>query len=310
MSADLRAGMNVTGPAGPARPGYDHSWFEYQPLPARSPRPWPGDRPVAVAILLDVRAAEWEATPPAVPVPGGRGQAPYPDFPRMSHREFGHRVGVFRLATLLAEVGLPWSAVLDVLTAEHYPAVRDLVLANAAEVVAGGLSVSRPITSLMSEEEELDYIRASLSRLEDTTGVRPLAWMGPGWSESARTPAMLARAGIETVLGWTNDEQPYPMTGAAPLWSVPVSWELCDVAAMHDRQVDPEVYAASITDAVDVLARDGVSAPRMLCLHLHPWLSGEPFRARALRAALTSLAARDDVWLTTPSALADHGRGV
>jgi allantoinase len=79
---------------------------------------------------------------------------------------------------------------------------------------------------------------------------------------------------------------------------------------MHDRQVDPEVYAASITDAVDVLARDGVSAPRMLCLHLHPWLSGEPFRARALRAALTSLAARDDVWLTTPSALADHGRGV
>jgi allantoinase len=304
-------GMNVIGQGRQrAEAGYDHDWYRFSALPSRPGLNWPEGKQAAVIILLDVRAAEWEPEPPSVPVPGGRGQAAFPDFPRLSHREFGHRVGVFRLIRLFAELGLPWTSVVDVLTAEHYPAVVDHAVGPAAETVAGGLSASRPITSLMATQEEAHYVAMTLKRLERALGHRPRAWMGPGWSESHRTPAILAAAGLDLVLDYANDEQPYPFSGAEPLWCVPVSWELNDVGAIFDRDVDPEVYADCVTTAVERLVADAPTGARVLCLHVHPWLSGEPFRARALRRALSVLAARDDLWWTSPSALADHARKV
>jgi peptidoglycan/xylan/chitin deacetylase (PgdA/CDA1 family) len=288
--------------------GYDHSWYRFSALPSRAPLAWPESKRAAVAVLLDLRAAEWEAEPPRVPVPGGRGQAAFPDVPRLSHREFGHRVGVFRLIRMLSDLGLPWTAVVDVATVEHYPAVVERAVRPAAQVVAGGLSASRPLTSLMVAEEETHYVSSTLDRLEAALGHRPRGWMSPGWSESHRTPGVLAAAGLELVLDLGNDEQPYPMAGAEPLWCVPVSWELTDVAAVLERDVDPDVYADSVVAAVDRLVLDAPRGARMLCLHLHPWLSGEAFRARAVRRALTTLAERDDVWWTSPAALADHAR--
>ena len=303
--------MNVIGRGRQrAEVGYDHDWYRFSALPSRPDLRWPEGKKVAVAILLDVRAAEWEREPPPVPVPGGRGTAAFPDFPRLSHREFGHRVGVFRLIQILAELRLPWSAVVDVLTAEHYPAVVERVVRPAAETVAGGLSASRPLTSLMAAEEEAHYVAMTLDRLEQALGHRPRAWMSPGWSESHRTPGILAAAGLDLVLDFANDEQPYPFAGAEPLWCVPVSWELTDVAAIFDRDVDPEVYADCLAAAVERLVVDAPTGARMLGLHVHPWLSGEPFRARALRRVLTMLAKRDDVWWTSPSVLADHVRQV
>ncbi len=301
--------MNVIGETRQrAESGYDHDWYRFSALPSRPSLGWPEGNKVAVAILLDVRAAEWEPEPPPVAVPGGRGQAVFPDFPRLSHREFGHRVGVFRLTQLLAELGLPWTAVVDVLTAEQYPAVVDHAVRPAAETVAGGLSASRPITSLMAAEEEAHYVAMTLDRLERALGHRPRAWMGPGWSESHRTPSVLATAGLDLVLDYANDEQPYPFVGAAHLWCVPVSWELSDVAAIFERDVDPEVYADGVAIAVERLVADAPTGARMLCLHLHPWLSGEPFRARALRRVLRLLAERDDLWWASPSAIASHTR--
>jgi allantoinase len=302
--------MNVIGPGRErADAGYDHQWYRFSALPARPTLTWPEGKKAAVAILLDVRAAEWEHEAPLVSVPGGRGQGAFPDFPRLSHREFGHRVGVFRLTQLFAELRLPWSAAVDVLTAEHYPRVIEHAVRPAAEIVAGGLSATRPVTSRMVAEEEAHYVAMTLDRMERALGHRPRAWMSPGWSESHRTPGILAAAGLDLVLDFANDEQPYPLVGANPLWCLPVSWELTDVAAMFHRDVDPEVYADSVTAAVDRLVRDAPTGARLLCLHLHPWLSGEPFRARAVRRALSTLAHRDDLWWTSPSALADHVRG-
>lgn len=308
VSGGQRA-LNLTSAARPARPGYDHGWFNYRPIHSSSAPAWPVGRPLAVAVILDVRAAEWERVAPAVPVPGGRGIAPYPDYPRLSHREFGHRVGVWRLSKMLGKLQIPWTGVLDVLTAEHYGPVRELVVDQASQVAAGGLSASRPITSAMVEQEERAYVKATLERLDAALGATPKTWMGPGWSQSALTPGILADAGMKVMLDWGNDDAPYRVDAANPLWSVPVSWELTDVAAMFERDVEPAVYAESVELAIDVLARDGAQTPRMLCLHLHPWLSGEAFRTRALRPVLTRLALRDDVWLTTPEQMIVHLAG-
>jgi allantoinase len=303
---------NVLSPDGrtPAAPGYDHDWFAWSPLPARPPVSWPGGARVAVSVIIDLGAVEWEH-PGTVRVspPGGRGGAPYPDFPRMSHREFGHRVGIFRVLESLRERQIPVAAAVDVLTVEHYRPLLEHLRPVVGEFLAGGLSASRPLTSDMAEDEERHYIGMTLDRLEAALSVRPIGWLGPGRGESARTPRLLAEAGLRYVADWCNDDQPYAIPGAGEqLWSFPLSWELSDLDAMFLRQVSPEVYARSLTEAVDVLCADGEVAGRMLGLHLHPWLTGQAFRADAVDRALAAIQQNPAVWFATPQEIVDWCR--
>jgi allantoinase len=294
--------VNVTSPDGtrPATPGYDHGWFEWSPLPSRLPVSLPDSASLAVSVVLDLGAVEWERPAPVVAPPGGRGIGPFPDIPRMTHREFGHRVGVFRLLRMMQELDIPVAAAVDVLTVEHYLPLVEHLSGTVGEFVAGGLSASRPITSAMSEDEERHYIGESLRRLRAGLDTDVTGWLGASRGESARTPALLAEAGLRYVADWCNDDWPYPMTGAGELWSFPLSWELSDLAAVSDRLVLPWTFADSIGDAVDVLVEEGARGGRVLGLHLHPWLSGQAFRASAIEKVLRRLRADERICWTTP----------
>jgi hypothetical protein len=288
-------------------PSGSHGWFSFSPLPNRQALSWPDGRNVAVSVVLDLRAVEWETPehPPAIRPPGGRGIAPYPDFPRMGHREFGHRVGVFRLLDMMQSLGITPAAVVDVLTVEQYEPLVEHLQHGVSEFLAGGLSASRPITSRMAEDEEYHYIQSTLERLAARLGVTPVGWLGVEHNESARTPGLLARSGIGYVADWANDEQPFPMRG---LWSFPLSWELSDLRAMHERGVSAEDHGRSIEEAFEVLRVDGTRSGRVLALHLHPWVSGQAFRADALEQALTHLRASSDVWWAAPGEIVDWCR--
>ncbi len=297
------ADRNLTSSDGtrPAEPGYDHPWFAWSPLPARAPVRWPRGAAVAVSVVLDLGAVEWEHTQPAVRPVGGRGHAAPPDFPRMSHREFGHRVGVFRLLRILGELGIRPAAVVDVLTAEHYEPLLSHLVPAVGEVLAGGLSASRPITSAMAPDEERHYVATTLDRLDAALGMRPVGWRGPEHGESPRTPGLLAEAGLRYVVDWGNDDLPYRVDGAGgDLWGFPLSWELSDVSALHLRDVAPSVYGRSLVEAFDALCEDAGATGRVLGLHLHPWLSGQAFRAEAVAAALGHIRGSERAWIATP----------
>jgi len=296
-------GTSPGRPHGALEPSGTHGWFSFSPLPNRPPLHWPDGRTVAVSVVLDLRAVEWETpkNPPAVRPPGGRGIAPFPDFPRMSHREFGHRVGVFRMLDITRALGLAPAAVVDVLTAEGYGRLLEHLLPETSEIIAGGLSASRAVTSQMAADEELHYIGDTMRRLADRLGVRPSGWLGVEHSESARTPGLLARCGIRYVADWANDEQPYPMEREdSGLWSFPLSWELSDLRAMHERGMSAEDYGHSIVEAFEVLRADGSESGRVLALHLHPWVSGQAFRADAVERALAHLRRSTDAWWASP----------
>ncbi len=279
---------------------HDHSWFAYDPLPHRAQPTLPHNAQVAVAIVVNVTATEWEHTAaPAVQPAGGRGFQPPPDIPRLSHREFGHRAGIFRVLDALTALGITPAAVVDVLSAEQYPGLLERLLPNVSEVIAGGMSASRPITSLMTDDEEADYIASVQHRLAARTGTAPKGWLSPERSESTRTPGLLAQTGVKFVADWANDEQPYVMPGADGLVAFPLSWELDDLNVFQLRGVSARDHAASITEACSVLAAS--DGPRVLALHLHPWLTGQAFRIEAITSALHAIRDRDDVWLASPS---------
>jgi peptidoglycan/xylan/chitin deacetylase (PgdA/CDA1 family) len=230
-------------------------------------------------------------------VGGSGGARPFPDFSRFSHREYGHRVGVFRLLALLKRHNIPATIAMDALTAQHYPYLVRHCLEQGCEIIGHGISASRMITSRMSENQERCYIKESLDALEKATGQRPKGWFGPEYGESYRTPLLLAEAGVQYVCDWTNDEQPYAMkVPKGKLYALPIAFELDDLNAMFVRTVPISGYVKMIKDSFDVLYKDGAGSGRMLVLNLHPWFSGQPFRSRILDQAFTHIMGRRGVW--------------
>ena len=119
---------------------------------------------------------------------------------------------------------------MDALTAENYPYLVRHCLDRGCEIIGHGMSVSRMITSDMSQKEEEEYINESLSALTTAIGHRPVGWLGPEQGESFRTPQLLAQAGVRYICDWPNDEQPYPIkTPEGELFALPLMLELDDV---------------------------------------------------------------------------------
>jgi peptidoglycan/xylan/chitin deacetylase (PgdA/CDA1 family) len=192
------------------------------------------------------------------------------------------------------------------LTAEHYPELVRHCQRRGCEIIAHGMSVSQMITSQMTEQQEREYIHASIAALAGATGTAPVGWCGPEYGESARTPQLLAQAGIRYVCDWTNDEQPYRMTTTqGELFALPVMLELDDVHALWDRRVQVDRYAQMLRESFAMLYRDGAHNGRLLVLHLHPWLIGQPFRIGFLDAALGAMMQRQGVWAARGSAIID-----
>ena len=294
-------------------PGMDHDHYDWLPLNAtRAKIAWPKQARVALCVIVALEHAEWQQPPEGYQVPnlaGGYGWGPFPDVTAWSHREYGHRVGVFRVLDVLDKHGIKPTIAVDALTAGHYPFLVRHCLQRGCEIIAHGISVNRMITSRMSEAEERAYIRTSIDAVTRASGRQPSGWLGPESGESARTPQLLAQAGIRYVCDWGNDEQPYRMkVPEGELHALPVSLPLDDINALWDRRVDIDQYETMIRETFETLYREGADNGRLLVLNLHPFLIGQPFRIGCLDAALDYLVGHDGVWAATGSQIIEWYR--
>ncbi len=170
--------------------GMDHEHYEWSPFIKRGRLRWPDNSRVALCVIVVLEHMEW--SPPQVSfttaLAGGLGARGYPDYARTSHREYGHRVGIFRVLDTLEKHGIKATVAMDAFTAENYPYLGRHCLDRGCEIIGHGTSVSRMITSNMPEQEERDYIKSSLDSLTRATGTPPAGWLGPEYGESSRTP--------------------------------------------------------------------------------------------------------------------------
>jgi len=293
------------------RRGMDHDHYDWSPLNAtRATVEWPGKARVALCVIVTLEHAEWrrpEGHYQAPNLAGGYGQGPFPDVTAWSHREYGNRVGIFRVLAVLEKHGIVPTIAMDALTAEHYPFLVRPCRERGCEFIAHGISVNRMITSRMTEDEERETIRTSIATLARATGTAPTGWLGPEYGESARTPRLLAQAGIRYVCDWVNDEQPYRLkVPEGELYALPVTLPLDDIHALWDRRVDIDRYGEMIRETFETLYREGEANGRLLVLNLHPFLMGQPFRIGCLDAALGFIVQRPGVWAASGGEIVDH----
>ena len=278
----------------------------------RPPLRWPNDARLAFAVV--VSAEYYEMQPAAenfIPanVPGGFGRAPYPDFRAFSQRDYGNRVGIFRVIEALERFAMPATAAIDANVATRYPYIVEQFRKRNIEIAGHGHAVTNVISNHMAEAEERAYIASALDTLQRVGGARPIGWHGPEYGESERTPALLAHLGVSYVLDWPNDEQPFLMrTPSGTLVSLAMALELDDVVTMWYRRVSGERWRQAIADALDQLLIEGAKGGRHLILNVHPWLIGHPHRIGYLEDVLEDVRARDGIWVANASAISAHAR--
>ncbi len=283
------------------RQGTDHEHHEWSPISTRSKLSWPDDARVALCVVVTLEHTEWE--PPegsfSADQAGGLGARPFPDYARYSHRDYGHRVGIFRVLDLLERQGIKPTVAMDSQTAEGYPYLVKHCLGRGCEIIGHGVSGNQIISGNMSIEEEAEFIRSSIEILKKATGAAPKGWFGTDYGESERTPGLLAQAGISYLCDWVNDEQPYPMKDG--LFALPTMLEMDDLFALWTRRVTIDRYAQSLKDGFDAMYKDGADNGRLLTINVHPWLVGQPFRIGYLEDALGHIMGHQGVWAASGS---------
>jgi hypothetical protein len=248
---------------------------------------------VAVAVVVSL---EWF---PILPVDApfrapGHMVTPYPDYRHYTAREYGTRVGLYRMLDAFAKVGARVSVATNGAIAERYPEIIADLLEGGHEIVPHSTDMNGTIASGLPEEDERALIAGSLDALEQISGTRPRGWMSIARSQSFETPRLLAEAGLSYMCDWVNDDLPYRMSTAdGPILNLPLNHELSDRQVLNVQQQSMDSYCEQIRDAFCWL--DGEASRhggRILPLNLTPYITGLPYRMGAFEGLLAWLAAQ------------------
>lgn len=282
------------------REGYDHDLYPWSNIFERAPVAWPGGKTVAVWCCVSL---EWfPMTPEDKPFRApGHMQTPYPDYRHYTAREYGTRVGFYRLLDAFAKAGITVSVATNAAIAERYPSiVRDIVAAGH-EIVAHSTDMNGTIATGLDEAVERELIARSLDTLERVAGAQPRGWHSIARSQSWNTPQLLAEAGVDYMCDWTNDDLPYRWTNG--LVNLPLNHELSDRQILTVQQQSVDSYVEQMQDAFAWLA--GERAGRVLPVHLTPYIIALPYRIDAFERLLGWLAAQPAAWLARGDAIVD-----
>jgi allantoinase len=256
---------------------------------------WPGDKRVAVWVVPNIEHYSIDE----LRVPG------QPDVREYSRRDYGNRVGIWRLFDVMAGLGVRGTVALNAEVAGTYPSVLERSLELDWELMGHGLRNSTTLRDL-SLGEERDVI-AGTARAIEQLGATMYGWLSPSLTESWNTLGLLAEAGVEYTCDWVNDDLPYAFTNG--VYSIPYTVELNDFPLFSVPSISASDFERRITDTFDVLCAEADTLPRVMCIALHPFIIGAAHRIGHLRRALTHIADSGQAWFATGHEIIDFYRG-
>jgi peptidoglycan/xylan/chitin deacetylase (PgdA/CDA1 family) len=278
--------------------------FPYRPINRRPRLAWPGGKRLAVWVIPNIEffaldralaGHPWEKPGDVTPTVRAWGQ-----------RDYGNRVGVFRIMEVCARYGVRATATVNADICDHHPEILEDAGKLGWEFMGHNLTNGVRLTG-MSREEEAEVVRSSLAKLEAVTGRRPAGWLGSGLAETWNTLEVLAEEGVRYVSDWVNDDQPYLMDagGGRRLVYLPYSYEINDSPQLYYRDRSADEFETMIKRQFDVLYREGAESGRVMAICLHPFIIGVPHRIGALDNALAYIAGHPDVWFATGTEIVD-----
>jgi allantoinase len=281
----------------------DPKYFNYHPYRNRPVIRWPNGAYVAFWVAPNIEF--YELNPPRNPAraPWAR---PSPDVVNYSYRDYGNRVGFWRMLESMNRCGMRGSVSLNVATCDHHPEVIQACMAHDWEFYSHGTYNTRYLFNL-TEAQERAVIQDSIDTILKHTGQKLDGWLSPALTYTERTLDLVSEMGLTYVCDLFHDDQPTPVNvKQGRLVSVPYSLEMNDTIVYNVNLVSPRRYADILRRQFDRLYEEGKTSGTVMCIPLHPYLIGQPYRLDAFEEALSYITGHDKVWLATGREIANH----
>lgn len=279
----------------------DRERYSYSLLTRRPKLAWPDGKRLALWVVPNIEHYEYL---PEVRVRNPWPRMPHPDVLGYSVRDYGNRVGLWRMVEAMDKHRIRCTVSLNLAVYEHYPEIMEACEARGWAVMCHGLYNTRYHWDL-SEAEERAEIAECVATYRRLTGRMLRGWFSPGVSNTLRTPDLVAEAGITYSAEFYHDDQPTPLrVNSGQLISVPYTMDLND-AVLYRYDTEGEEFARMITDHFDTIYEEAAESGRVMCIALHPYIFGRPHRIRHLDRALGYIMGHEGVWQATGEEIAD-----
>ncbi|MFN0164106.1 MAG: hypothetical protein ACKVQQ_22960 [Burkholderiales bacterium] len=287
--------------------------YDWVPISRRKPLKWPHGKRMAVIftinceywdLLKDSTKPYYAGGPPTIPDPLPGNVADYPNF---TWREYGLRVGCWRMFDVFEGHGVPLSVTINAKTALERSEIVEHVKARGWEIVAHNYEQGELLPQYMFDPEgEKRIIAETLKVYERAVGRKAPGWLSSSLRSTPNTPDILAEAGLKFLCDYMNDDQPYLIhTAHGPLVNVPYSVEINDFTFFHRRAMTSEDALLMLKAQFNELYAESAATGKMMNIGLHPHVSGHPHRMRFFRDLLGYMKQFDDVWWATREEVAD-----
>lgn len=279
-----------------------YSPFDYVPAHDRPRITWPDGARVALWVIPNIEFFALDQT-----TPGGSGNVP--DVSAWSKRDYGNRVGIFRIMEVMEKHRVRGTVALNADVCDHHPQILEAARQLDWEFMGHCQTNTRRLSDVAPGDEKA-LIHDTLARIERATGTRPRGWLGAGLQETWSSLEIFADEGLSYVADWVNDDQPYRMRiGGKEMVSIPYSTEINDKPAFDRSHRTADEFEAMIRRQFDVLYREGEQSGRVMAIALHPYLTGVPHRIGLLDNALDYICGHDRVWRATGAEIVEHYLG-
>jgi peptidoglycan/xylan/chitin deacetylase (PgdA/CDA1 family) len=286
--------------------------YDYVPISQRLPLRWPGRKRVALMITLNLETWDlikdtdrpyYAGGPAILPdvLPGNT-----PDFPNYTWREYGQRVGAFRLFELFDSLKVRPGCTINAVTALRRRPMLDAALARGCEILAHNYEQGELLTNYARQPaKERDVIERTLAVYEQAVGRKARGWLSSSLRGTLNTADILAEHGLIFYCDLMNDDQPYLVqTPHGPIVSTPYTNEINDFTLLTRRNHTTSEFRDILIEELSVLYREGAESGRMMNVGLHPHVSGRAYRVRALREFIRYAKSLPGVWWATREEIA------
>ena len=286
--------------------------YDWVPIVKRKPLKWPNGQ--RLALIITINCEYWDLLKDSTETyyAGGPQTLPDPlpgnvaDFPNFTWREYGQRVGVWRLFKVFEQAGVPLSCTFNAKLMLERPEILEHVKSRGWEVVAHNYEQGELLTRHMFDEKtERGVIDRTLKIYEQAMGKKAKGWLSSSLRSTPRTPDILAEAGLSYFCDYMNDDQPYLIrTDHGPIVNVPYSIEINDFTYFHRRAMSTDDALTMLKDNFDELYAESAETGKIMNVGIHPHVSGHPHRMRLYREFLKYVKRHEGVWWPTREELA------
>jgi len=287
-------------------------WFEYSPIVSRPRLEWPGGARVAFWVAPNVEIYDFE--PPPNPYNTAYNRVPRPpDVMSYSFLDYGNRVGFWRMLEVLDRYEIPASISLNMAVLDHLPEVAAAMIERGWELFSHGLYNSRFLYGL-DRDAERAWVEENKEILRRHTGRELKGMFGPFLSQTAHSMEVWAEAGIEYVVDFFVDDQPIGVTTpGGTIVNVPYGYETNDALVMgglwgRGGSYESDYFTQLCMNHFDTLYEEGAESGTVMCIALHPFVIGQPWRPQYLDRILDYVLGHDGVWLTSADRIAGYWR--